>query len=237
MDLKEILADIAAFADSEDAVQIDKGLAVFQRDRKTYECRLVETASGVEVDFDGRRLSYRRFLAEELGRMSILAGALRDKRKALSPFIDVTADMTSSLDVPSNSQSALTALGEACKLRPFGETRLIFLTADAGHGKTALLRQLTRRLAEDYLARKSDMILFHIDTQGRSFVRLEEAVARDLGQLRMFGLFYPGVLGLVRSGLLALAIDGFDELLGKLASGKHIAAWARSFVNSRARAL
>jgi hypothetical protein len=220
MDLKEILADIAAFADSEDAVQIDKGLAVFQRDRKTYECRLVETASGVEVDFDGRRLSYRRFLAEELGRMSILAGALRDKRKALSPFIDVTADMTSSLDVPSNSQSALTALGEACKLRPFGETRLIFLTADAGHGKTALLRQLTRRLAEDYLARKSDMILFHIDTQGRSFVRLEEAVARDLGQLRMFGLFYPGVLRLVRSGLLALAIDGFDELLAEIGVGE-----------------
>src|ERR1035437_5737901 len=113
MDLKEILADIAAFADSEDAVQIDKGLAVFQRDRKTYECRLLETASGVEVDFDGRRLPYTRFLAEELGRMSILAAAMRDKRKAPSPFIDAKADTTTSLEQPLESRSALATLGDA----------------------------------------------------------------------------------------------------------------------------
>jgi len=67
---------------------------------------------------------------------------------------------------------------------------------------------------------KTDRLLFHIDTQGRSFVRLEEAVARDLGQLRIFGLFYPGVLRLVRRGLMALAIDGFDELLAEIGVGE-----------------
>jgi hypothetical protein len=220
MDLKEILADIAAFADSEEAVAMDKGFVVFQRDRQTFECKIVETATGVVVQLGGRTLPYRKFLGEELGRMSVLAEALREKRKDVLPFIDTQGVMTTSLGSSSQSFSALDALGTACLERPFGETKLIFLTADAGHGKTALLRRLTRKFADAYLSNKSDVLLFHIDTQGRSFVRLEEAVARDLGQLRMFGLFYPGVLRLVRNGLLALAIDGFDELLAEIGVGE-----------------
>ena len=47
-------------------------------------------------------------------------------------------------------------------------------------------------------------------------MRLEEAVAGDLGQLRISGLFYSGVIRLIRRGLLAIAIDGFDELLAEI---------------------
>ena len=72
-----------------------------------------------------------------------------------------------------------------------GETKLVFLTADAGHGKTALLRRLTRQFATLYREGKTDRLLLHIDTQGRSFVRLEEAIARDLGQLPYFRPLLP----------------------------------------------
>jgi hypothetical protein len=49
---------------------------------------------------------------------------------------------------------------------------------------------------------------------------LEEAVARELGQLRISGLFYSGVVRLIRRGLLAIAIDGFDELLAEVGSSE-----------------
>jgi hypothetical protein len=62
------------------------------------------------------------------------------------------------------------------------------------------------------------------DTQGRSFVRLEEAVAGELGQLRVSGMFYSGVIRLIRRGLLAIAIDGFDELLAEVGSGEAYSA-------------
>ena len=216
MEVKEIYADIAAFADDENDVIIDKGLVVFQRNRQTYECRLVETGSGIEVEYDGSRIPYKRFLAEELGRLPILAEAIRQKRKDVQPYIDTQSVRSDSLDSKSAPSSAIETVRDECRSRPFGETKLIFLTADAGHGKTALLRRLSQRFASEYAERKSDMLLLHVDTQGRSFVRLEEAVAGDLGQLRISGLFYSGVIRLIRRGLLAIAIDGFDELLAEI---------------------
>src|SRR5215468_8542724 len=88
MDLNDIFQDIAAFADDENDVIIEKGLAVFQRNRQTYECRLLETPRGIEVAFNGATLPYKKFLAEELGRLTILAEAIRQKRKDIDPYID-----------------------------------------------------------------------------------------------------------------------------------------------------
>jgi NACHT domain len=220
IDMEDIRADIAAFADDENSVEIDKGFVLFRRDQVDYECQLFETSSGIVVESQGTRLPYRKFLAEQLGRLSILAQALIDKRRDVAPYIDTLAQSTNANDERGKTESALDSLWNECQSKLFGETKLLFLTADAGHGKTALLRRLTRRSAEDYISGKTDRLLFHIDTQGRSFIRLEEAVARDLGQLRMFGLFYPGVLTLVKHGLITLAIDGFDELLAEIGVGE-----------------
>ena len=220
MDIEEIRQDIAAFADSEDDIIVERNLAVFQRNRITYDCKLIDAAGELEVEFNGARLPYRKFLGEELGRLTILAEAIKQKRKDVIPYIDTKGIVTSSVNEVSDSQSALNLLWQECQSRPFGETKLTFLTADAGHGKTALLRRLTQRFADEYIKGRSDMLLLHIDTQGRSFVRLEEAVARDLGQLRIAGLYYSGVVRLIRGGLLALAVDGFDELLAEVGFGE-----------------
>ena len=220
MDLEEIRQDIAAFADSEEDIIVERNSIVFQRNRETYHCTFVETGSGPTAEFNGIRIPYRRFLGEELGRLSVLAEAIKQKRQDVDPYIDTKSNLTDSLSNAKGPLSALDLLWDECTTRPVGETKLIFLTADAGHGKTALLRRLTRKFAVAYRAGQTDMLLLHIDTQGRSFIRLEEAVARDLGQLRIAGVYYSGIIRLIRSGLLAIAIDGFDELLAEVGFGE-----------------
>lgn len=220
MELDEIRQDIAAFADSDQGVLIEGETVLFQRNGQTYQCKLTERAGTVEVEYNGGKFPYARFLSEELGRLPILAEAIREKRKDVEFYIDTKAYLTDDLGKSSAHESAVALLSRECESKPVGETKLIFLTADAGEGKTALLRRLTRRVADAYLARRSGMLLLHVDTQGRSFVRLEELVARDLGQLRISGLFYSGVVRLIRRGLLAIAIDGFDELLAEVGSAE-----------------
>jgi hypothetical protein len=221
MNTEDVRADIAAFADSEDSVLIDKSFVVFQRERQEYACRLVESVPGqTDIEVNGTRMPYYRFLSEELGRLSVLAESIRQKRKDVTPYIDTQAVLTDSSGQDVAEGSALNILKQKCEERSPLETALLFLTADAGEGKTALLRRLTQLRASEYSQHKANSLLLHIDTQGRSFVRLEEAVARELGQLRISGLFYSGVVRLIRRGLLAIAIDGFDELLAEIGSGE-----------------
>lgn len=221
MTTEDIRADIAAFADSEESVLIDKSFVIFQREQQEYTCRLVESVPGQpDIEVNGTRMPYYRFLAEELGRLSVLAESIRQKRKDVVPYIDTQAVLTNSSGQDSAAGSALGILKRKCAERSPLETALVFLTAEAGEGKTALLRRLTQLSATEYGQGKANSLLLHIDTQGRSFVRLEEAVARELGQLRISGLFYSGVVRLIRRGLLAIAIDGFDELLAEIGSGE-----------------
>ena len=56
-------------------------------------------------------------------------------------------------------------------------------------------------------------LFFYIDVQGRALSRLDDAMARDLQDLRS-RFYYNAVPTLVRNGLLIPVIDGFDELLG-----------------------
>jgi len=221
-EIKEIRADIAAFADNEDSVLVEKGVVVFERDREVLECRLSESAVGqIEIEFSGKKMPYFKFLAEELGRLPVLAHAIQQKRPDVNPYVDTKASLSDGLGrVLETHASGLEVLGKRCAESVPGETRLMFLTGDAGEGKTALLRRLTRKCADAYIDRQIQWFLLHIDTQGRSFVRLEEAVAGELGQLRVSGLFYSGVIRLIRRGLLTIAIDGFDELLAEVGSGE-----------------
>jgi len=180
MDLKEIRDDIAAFADDEESVIIDHGIVLFQRDRETCELRLNMAATGLEVEYCGQILPYRRFLAEELGRMSIVANALIEKRKDVHPYIDTKSTTVDFLGKIGERQSALNSLWDECRSKSPGETKLLFLTAGAGYGKTALLRRLTRRFADSYLKGHTDRLLFHIDTQGRSFQLKPEIIDEDV---------------------------------------------------------
>ena len=183
MDIEEIRADIAAFADREEDVIIDKGTVVFERDRQTVECQLIESPGGtVEVRLNNTTMPYSKFIGEELGRLSVLAEAIKQKRLDVVPYVDTQA----SLNDTNDRTSALELLRSQCEERNVGATRLIFLTADAGEGKTALLRRLTRHAADSYSAGMNNWLLLHVDTQGRSFVRLEEAVAKDLGTAPYF---------------------------------------------------
>jgi hypothetical protein len=221
-EIKEIRADIAAFADNEENVLLDKGTVVFERDRTIFECRLSEpTAGHIDIEYNDTKMPYFKFLAEELGRLPVLAHAIQQKRPDVNPYVDTKATLVDGLGkVIHEHASGLETLRGICAEQIPGETRLVFLTGDAGEGKTALLRRLARKCASEYTQNKSSWFLLHIDTQGRSFVRLEEAVAGELGQLRISGLFYSGVIRLIRRGLLAIAIDGFDELLAEVGSGE-----------------
>ena len=214
MNIDDVRADIAAFADdAEDMVVEESGQVVFIRNGIDVNCGIeAGDASGFVVRMaDGRRLPYSKFLTHELARLDAFAAKLLDRRTASQLFIDGEATISRPAE-DDFTGSSMRILQEECESVPTFASRVTFVTADAGHGKTALLRHYQAKVAQDFVDGRSAFVFWHVDLQGRQLLRLSEALMGDLAEIRHSGLWMPGVVRLLRARKLILAVDGFDEL-------------------------
>jgi hypothetical protein len=226
-DLDDIRADLAAFADDDEEVIVDlTGESILVRGGQEIAFRfVVEEDSQTFVEYKGEKLPYTTFLARHLAKLDILAERLLTKRDPVPSYVDGTARLVSPTS-PQASGRAYELLNEGCrKAAPFS-ARVLFITADAGQGKTALLRQYQHDQAQRYLAGESRFLFWHVDLQGRQLLRLSEALMGDLGDLRVSGLWMPAILRLLRHRALVLAIDGFDELAAEQGGADALGALA-----------
>ncbi len=172
----------------------------------------VSRGAGVSVTEEGRTLPYRSFVAG-----SDMADLQRVARMILQAmpsglFVETSAKR-SVADGDTRKASAVGLLADLLEEEDGVATRVVMVTADAGAGKTCVLKELVRRYADDYLHGRTRRLLLYVDAQGRSLARLNEALATELQDLKV-GLTYHSVATLARLGILVPVIDGFDELLG-----------------------
>lgn len=227
MRFEDFKADIAAFADDENDVLVQRdGQVLFPRGGKEYAARLIEEETGRwMVEFDGERIPYIRFLSEKLAQLRVFAERILSKRSTVPSFVDGAASLLSSLN-PIDSGLAVELLESECSTHTPFSSRVVFITADAGYGKTALLREFQAQQAIRYLDSQSSFVFWHVDLQGRQLLRLSEALMGDLGDLRLPGIYMPGIVRLLHHRLLVLAVDGFDELAAEQGSTDALGALA-----------
>ena len=248
---ENIKRDLASFADDEnEMVCDDRGNVIFERHGKLLSIQIKEDEDGRKfVNYNGIEIPYRLFLAKELSHLDILASKIlqRKYQEELS-YVDSNVILMS-IDQQRQGK-AMPLLYEESKNTALIGTKISFVTADAGHGKSMLLRHFQYSQAQKYLDNNTNFLFWHIDLHGRDLVRLNEAIMYELGELRMPGLYFSSILTLMRHHLIVLGIDGFDELaaeeggetaLNSLSSlvsqmqgkGVLIAASRRAFFNSQ----
>ena len=213
MDINEILDDLSAFADDPSDVVVQRdGSAIFVRGGHEINIFCREENGNLMIEYQGKRIPYKQFIARDVAGLDIFAQRLLSKRPSIQAFVDGPSKLKS-VSSESKTGRALELLDFECtNVSPFC-ARVVFITADAGHGKTALLREYQNRQADKFLKGQASFLFWHIDLQGRQLLRLHEALMGDLGELRMMsGLWMAGIVRLLRHRLLVLAIDGFDEL-------------------------
>src|ERR1035437_1188399 len=217
MNKHEIKKDIQAFADDDANIIFDSlGNVMFTRNGHDMSFKVYTEPDTLitRVNYDGKEFLYREFFSKEIARLDLFATKLIEKRKGNDVFIDGPAILK--LAFGEKSDSCLNLLKyESDSFYEFA-TKVTFITADAGHGKTALLREFQYSQAKRYLVGESKYLFWHVDLQGRDLVRLPEAIMYDLAELRISGLFYSSILYLIRNKFIILAIDGFDELAAEI---------------------
>lgn len=233
MTREEIKKDFLAFADDDSDVLFEStGEVMFYKNGTEQLCKIITCTEGTTtVEYQGEKFPYRTFIAKHLAKLDLFARKILEKRKGLKEFVDSPAILQSGLST--KNDKALKLLQQECdEFLEFG-SKINFITADAGHGKSILLKQFQAIQAQRYIDGESKYIFWHVDLQGRDLVRLGEAIMFDLGELRLPGLYYPSIINLIQKRFIILAIDGFDELAAEIGGTKAVSSLS-SFVNEMA---
>ena len=216
-ELEIIKRDIASFADDEYGVVDDgRGRFLFERNGQEISVRVLrdDDDSPITVEVGNERLSYKTFLSKKLANMDLLATRMLQYDTDVEYFVN--PDVIRFTIEKKESGQALQILEEEAGSPAMVGTKISFVTADAGHGKSVVLRHLQRIIAEKYLRGEVPYLFWHIDLHGRELVRLNEAIMFEVNKLRFSGLFYSTILTLMRRRLIVLGIDGFDELAAEI---------------------
>ena len=93
-------------------------------------------------------------------------------------------------------------------------SHVLYLTSDAGEGKTSLINHVAIEQAKLYKAKKTKWLLVPVELGGRTFLRFDDVVISALvNKLRFRRLYYDAFLELVRLGVVVPAFDGFEEMI------------------------
>jgi hypothetical protein len=131
------------------------------------------------------------------------------------------ANSVEDVPVANAAESAIQVLGR----QPAGTTSVLYLTSDAGEGKTTLIRHLAIQQAREYKAKRTDWLLLPIPLGGRTFLRFDDVVVGALVNNLRFQLFYfEAFLEMVRLGVIVPAFDGFEEMIVEGSMGEAISA-------------
>ena len=88
--------------------------------------------------------------------------------------------------------------------------RIMLIDGPAGIGKTTFIESIARSRAKEFFCTRRPLIL-HVQSRGRVLTFLQDLIAFSLQRLRL-NVTFDQFPVLVRTGLVTMAIDGFDEL-------------------------
>lgn len=233
----EIVSDLATFSDLGTGPTILEDVA--NHLRVSWTCngitRIIQvggvtSANPTVIVDDGMPMGYREFLASpfmaDLSRLArkitLLRGVFRTRfARSLSDgtIVHPTEWFVDPRVGPSAGANSIDSGAAQEHLQRFANgnsddtTRILFVMAEAGQGKSRVLEEFTVLQAVRYERRETDTLALYVDAQGRGLARLDEVIAKQLNELQ-FLLGYNALVTLVREDLLVLVIDGFDELIG-----------------------
>lgn len=97
-----------------------------------------------------------------------------------------------------------------------GTSSIVYLTSDAGEGKTTLINQLAHEQANNFKQKSDWLLLLPIPLGGRPFLRFDDIVIASIVNNLRFRFYYESFIELVRLGFIVPAFDGFEECLCKV---------------------
>lgn len=236
MDIQLFKSILQAFAEEPRDVDVRQGGATLQIRDEVLDIKLRfsdDEHRSLIVNENGRELAARTWLLTRVAKLPQLAerliAACGASGEPEMPFIRPTgllsADLSIAKDLILPVPDAVHSLIEFAEMRSPGATSVLYLTSDAGEGKTTVINRVAWEQARRFKERKANSLVVPIPLSGRAFLTFDDAVIAALVNKLRFNYFYfDAFLWLVRMGALVPAFDGYEEMLVEGSKGEAVSA-------------
>jgi len=235
-ELKRILG---AFVNDPSELDVRHGRIVAQIQDEMLDVRLVTKPESGELMVEDADTSYtpRAWLLRRVAKLDLLAERILAYVPPTQAFVIpsglLRGDLASSTaDGESSIEDVASCLAQRLGEPTQATSEILYLTSDAGEGKTTLINHLARQQAERCKARTSSWLLVPIALGGKTFLRFDDVVIGTLSNRFRFNRYYfDGFLELVKLGAIVPAFDGFEEMFVEGHSGEAVSALG-TFIDS-----
>lgn len=230
MQVNDFKSIVTTFADPGTEILFDRSDFVISVNGDLITAAIDAKLGDVYVNEGSGPESASKWILNRLARLPLLAARLRECVIPTDFFISPSASVVPTLNNETLGNTVLTA--DACSTareiingRSPLETMVLYVTSDAGEGKTSLINQLAREQAHSFTENKTDWLLVPIPLGGRHFLRFDDITVGVLqNRYRFPFLYYDSFLALVQMGVIVPAFDGFEEMIVEGSSGEALSA-------------
>lgn len=227
MDIQEFKKIVVAFADEPSDVDVRAGKFTAQIRDEIFDVSIsFDDDQNLIVTENDQRYPARIWLLNRVAKLPQLAERIIASTnvapdfEAKSPFV-VPAGIFSpdlsaidSVDENLSVGSALDCILNRASSPLPGATSVLYLTSDAGEGKTTVINKAARLQAIRFKERKTNSLIVPIPLGGRAFLTFDDAVIAALVNKLRFNYFYfDAFIELIKMGAVIPAFDGYEEML------------------------
>ena len=234
MQLQSFKEILAKFQDPNTELVVDKDSFIVSVNGVLIDGRIKLSSGEVSIQEsdDTPWVDANRWVLDRLANMKLLANRLKECIQPLPHFISPAANLHPTLELQAQTGQELIAthdaLGETLRAldsRSPLETNVLYITSDAGEGKTIIINQLALDQAERFKKGASDFLVVPIPLGGRNFLRFDDITVGALqNRYRFPFLYYDSFIALVRMGVIIPAFDGFEEMFVENSTGEALSA-------------
>jgi len=172
------------------------------------------------------------WIVRRVARIEQLAQRILDYIPEEPYFVVPTGDYLDNLDedpteTEQDSPNVISTLDETLSRQPAGISSVVYLTSDAGEGKTTTINNLARVKANQYQKHETSWLAIPIALGGRPFMRLDDIVVAEMSNRYRFPIYFQAFLELVKLNVIVPALDGFEEVFEERSSGEGASSLGR----------
>jgi hypothetical protein len=220
MQIDEFKRTLRTFQDAGSDFLVDENQILLSVNEETISITVYDNEGNISVTEtpSDSPIPARDWILKRLAKIHSLAQRLIDMIPETKWYIPPSASHLKSLkEDPNEADIAVHDAGkclleELSKAKPL-QTSVLYLTGQAGEGKTSLINEMSRLQAKAFIKKEANWILLPIPLGGRPFLRFDDIIIGVLAnKYRFSSLYYESFLYLVKQGIIVPVFDGFEEV-------------------------